>query len=149
MPAPLKDDFAASLNGTPLRFHWGMSELIDMQEGLTTYTIDAKTGKTVAHVPTIEEMEAGVMAWRLRYQRAMFWAGLQKYHPQMSVATVTDLMQKATPEEWQAVLNAFGYFVAPDPADIAALPMSENPPEAQAAPMTSGEDSTPAPDASA
>jgi len=74
----------------------------------------------------------------------MLCAGLRCYQPVLPQAEVTSLMQKATVPEMQALLQAFGYAVTPDPEDAKELNLGSDgeadPTTAQT--VTTGEDST-------
>ena len=110
-PSSLKDDFSLPLGGTVYRFHWGVDELIEMQERLAT----------PLSVPSVQMMDLGIRQGRLKYLRAMMWAGLRTYNPTISEKDVGGLMQAATEDEMRALLRAFGYAIAPDPKDAEAL----------------------------
>jgi hypothetical protein len=113
MANPLMDEFSLTLAGTSYRFRWGLGELIEMQEQL----IDS-----LGRVPTVEQMDVGVRQGRLKYLRAMIWAGLRPDHPTIAEAEVTVLMRDASQDEMQQLLTHFGYVIRPDPVDLAALP---------------------------
>lgn len=133
MAHPLSDEFTLPISGTVYRFRFGLREVIDLQERL----IDGDA------VPSIQDIDRGVRVGRLRYVRALLWAGLRQYHPTMTEEAVTDSMAGASEAELQAVLKAFGYSMTPDPADIEALGSAPdaNPQTAQDG-VTTGEDST-------
>lgn len=130
------DEFTLPLGGKAYAFRFGLREVIEMQEALTIGPI----------VPTIIEINAGIWAGRLRYQRAMIWAGLRHSQPRLTEDATTSLMASASPDELKAVFSAFGYSVSPDPKDIAALEITPNPPTAQS--ETTGGSSTSEPVAS-
>lgn len=115
------DEFTLPIGGSPYTFRFGLRELIELQERLIT----------ADQVPSIAEIDAGVRVNRLRYRRALIWAGLRKFHPHITEDAVTDLMAKASKAEMDAVLEAFGYSVTPDPRDLEALGPPTNPPQAQ------------------
>ena len=134
MANPLTDDFTLPLAGNTYHFRFGLREVIDMQEQLVDANGDA---------PSVQAIDQGIRAGRLRYVRAIIWAGLQKYHPRVTEDQVTDLMATANEAEMRGVLEAFGYSVRPDQADLRTLGLEAppaNPPEAQA--QTTGEPST-------
>lgn len=111
MANPITDDFTLPLGGIEFHFRWSLREVINMQERLVSGL----------EVPTIEAIDAGVRSGRLRYIRAMLWAGLQSYQPLLNEDAVTDLMAQASEQEMRAVMSGFGYSTRPDPADVQAL----------------------------
>ena len=140
MPNPLVDDFTLTLAGQPHQCRFGLGEVIEMQEML----LDA-----LGNPPSVEDMDRGVRQGRLKYLRAMLRAGLQPFHPLISDADVTRLMQDASKEEMRAALEAFGYAVRPDPLDVAAMEpagkkrrVKANPPTAQTTDEAGAESST-------
>ena len=150
-PSSIKDDFSLPLGGTVYRFHWGVDELIDMQEQLTTATEVDLPGvgkRRIFDVPDVEDLNMGVWQGRLKYTRALLVAGLRYYQPKLSREDVNAAMQASSAEEMSAVLAAFGYAVTPDPKDVGVLKASpkqaRNPRKAQAT-RTNGGTSTSAP----
>jgi len=124
------DEFTLTLGGKSYAFRFGLREVIEMQEALTIGPI----------VPTIIEINAGIWAGRLRYQRAMIWAGLRHSQPGLTEDATTSLMASASADELKAVFSAFGFSVSPDPKDVQALELKPDPQMAQ--PETTGESST-------
>lgn len=124
------EEFTLPMGGTPYTFRFGLRELIELQERLVSGD----------QIPTIAEIHAGIQRGRLRYRRALIWSGLRAFHPDISEDAVTDLMAKAKRAEMNALLEAFGYSVTPDPRDLAELEPKANPPQAQDA--TTGANST-------
>lgn len=117
------DEFTLPLGRREYRFRFGLREVIELQERLIEGSV----------VPTIHEIDAGIRAGRLRYQRALIWAGLREHHKDVSEDAATELMSTASRRELDDVLIAFGYSVTPDPKDVEALGIqpSTNPPTAQ------------------
>lgn len=137
------DDFTAPLGGTAYQFHFGLREVIALQEHLPKVPDLRVPGGW--RTPTVDEINAHVKAGRLLYFRALIWVGLRKFQPAISEDATTDLIAAASDAELTAVLEGFGYSVTPDPADLEVLgpPPRPDPPTAQ--PATSGETSTPSP----
>jgi hypothetical protein len=138
----ISDDFTLTLGGASYRFHWGLAEVIEMQERLTT----------PLEVPSVQDMDLGVRRGRLKYLRAMIFAGLREHQPLITEAKVTELMQQTTEDEMTALLAAFGYSVTPDPEDVEVLKKHQhkprrNPRKAQTV-ITTGAGSISAPDVS-
>jgi hypothetical protein len=128
------EEFTLQIGGSPYTFHFGFSEIIEMQDRLST----------PSYVPSIAEIDHGIRAGRLKYQQALIWAGLRRFHRDITEEDVARLQAKATGAELRAVLVAFGYSMTPDPADVKALGEPENPQAAQA--ETTGERSTSTPE---
>lgn len=115
------EEFTLPIGGSPYRFHFGFSEIIEMQDRLSS----------PAYVPSIAEIDAGIRAGRLKYQQALIWAGLRRFHREITEEDVAQLQAKASGMELRSVLSAFGYSMTPDPADVKALGPLENPQTAQ------------------
>lgn len=86
-------------------------------------------------VPTIEEIQADLERGHELTGIALFWAALQKYHPEIETQeAAADVMEEAGAEAALCMLDALG-LARPDPEDIKELELKAkaNPPSAQPA----------------
>lgn len=137
------DEFTRPLGGVDYTFHWGIDDIEELQERLALFAMPLRA-------PSLQEIDDGIRQGRVRYRRAMIWAGLRKHHPGVDWAAAGRLMDQATLPELISLLGAFGFSITPDPEDIKALEAAgakkKNPRKAQT--TTAGADSTSKPEAS-
>jgi hypothetical protein len=115
---------------------------VSIQIGDTTYTL----ALTLDAMVTLEEMlstpdravfftEIAVLSERgsIKHTRALIWALFQAHHPNVTLADVSGLVQKAGGiVEFGKTLEAVIQRSKPDPRDVADLGVKPNPPRAQA-----------------
>lgn len=112
-------------NGQTWRFKVGMGALIQAQE---------QVGRdSDGRVPTFDELLVGIQQMRLLYVRAFLWAGLRKYHAEMTLEAVEDLIDRCDAREVAALLLGLRQGTQPDPRDLAALEAAGARPTAAAA----------------
>ena len=78
-------------------------------------------GKETGTVPTFDEMLEGIQRMRLLFVRAFLWAGLRKYHPEVTLGGVEDLIDRCDASEVAALLLGLRQGTQPDPRDLTAL----------------------------
>lgn len=119
-----KGEFQLTLAGTTLTFKVGTAALIAAQEHIFA---------TTAYLPSLEELMSGVVRQRLLYMQAFLWGGLRKYHKDITLDALADLLDSAEQVEVLTLLHNLGMSTVPDPADAAELKpdRSVNPQEAQ------------------
>jgi hypothetical protein len=101
------------------------------QDALTKYT-RGKKGERVPSVPPVEEIMALLQRQHVKSAIAVFWAALQKHHPDIeTLEQATELMSLSGGAAGQAMLEAMGVSVA-DTRDVQEIAGAANPPEAQA-----------------
>lgn len=117
-----KGEFTLTLGGTAYTLRMGTLALAALQE---------KFG-TPEHVPNIRDIVLEVMKGRALYVQAFVWAGLQRYHPDITFEQVADLIDETSESDLRPLLMALGISTQPDPADLKELGLDKaNPPEAQ------------------
>lgn len=122
-----KGEFALTMGGTVYTLKLGTSALIELQELLGT----------PEHAPTMQELVIEVVNGRAKYIRAFIWAGLRKYHPEVTLEAVSDLLDDTSEAEAKAVLRALGVSTQPDTKDVQALGLDTvNPQPAQTGPRS-------------
>lgn len=116
-------DFTLPLGGKPYRFEWGIRQLMGMQESLIT----------PREMPSLESIQAHLLAGRVKYVIEMIRFGLQRYHPSLTDSDVIDIVEAASVDEIRAVLMKFMFSSTPDQKDVEALPKPKrtNPRKAQ------------------
>lgn len=148
MSNPVRGEFSIRIQEKDYRFKVGTSALCAAQEQL---------GKELkGSIPTLQALIQGVMGLRLLFVRVFIWAALQKYHPDVALDQIDDLIDAVDEAEVPTLLGKLLGTTVPDQRDKKALEgdgkPSARPPEAQAASrkgrLSGRAGSTPAPDAS-
>lgn len=80
------------------------------------------------HVPSIERVQKRLAAGHFLTIEAVFWAALQKHHPDVTVEQATDLMGQSASGAAEALRAALAA-ATPETADVREL--ERNPPKAQ------------------
>lgn len=106
-----KGEIGLTLGGTTYRFKLGTHALIELQELFST----------PQRMAPIEEIFGEVSKGRLKYVRGFLWAGLRKFHSEMTQADVEDVLDEASEPEVNALLAALGLTTQPDPKDLKEL----------------------------
>lgn len=120
-----KGEFALTMGGTAYTLKIGTAALVRLQERFGT----------PEHVPTIMELQREVVRGRALYIQAFMWAGLQRYHPEVTFDEVGDLIDDTEEADLRPLLEALGVTLVPDPADVQALGLdTPHPPQAQTRP---------------
>lgn len=109
--ASSKGEFTLRLKGQEYRFKLGTSALIALQE------LVSPPERTLP----IEEILIGVSQGRLKFVRAMLWAGIQKHHEGTTLEDVSDLIDEASDVEIKKLLRDLGWTMQPDPKDVEEL----------------------------
>jgi len=119
-----KGEVSLTLSGTTYTCKLGTQALIEAQEALST----------PARLVTLEEMQAGMLAGRVKFIQVMLWASLQKYHPGLTLEDVNDLLDGADEQEVRVLMGALGLTMRPAPEDATELRegVATDPPRAQA-----------------
>jgi hypothetical protein len=119
-----KGEFIATLKGQSYTFRMGTRALEDLQELLSP----------PGQVIPLEAIIKDVLQWRLKYVRAFLWAGLRKYHPQITMDDLEGMLDESDEREVQILLSKLGLTTVPDEKDVKELGGGKvaNPPEAQA-----------------
>jgi hypothetical protein len=112
MSNAVKGEFELPLGGTTYRFKVGVGALMLAQEQI---------GHETGTVPRLDEFTGGLDRWRLLYVRAFLWAGLRKYHPELTIEDVTDLLDAADEREAIALVAGLRGSTVPDTRDVEAL----------------------------
>lgn len=120
-------EFELTAGGVAYRFKVGVAALILTQEQI---------GKETGTVPTFDELVLELRRHRLLYVRAILWAGLRKYHGDISLEGVNDLLDTCDPKEVVALVLGIGGSTQPDARDLAALEAAGARPTAAAAATT-------------
>lgn len=122
MANPERGEVAVTLDGRPFTIKYGLGALAAMQEQILQ-----ETEQLYAPDAILAEATRG----RVRFMRAVIWAGLQKFHAGLSLTDVEDLIDAANAEEIQGLFAKLGLGMAPDPADVQAMgraPAGDRPP---------------------
>ena len=127
MSNPVRGEFSLRIQETDYRFKVGTSALCAAQEQI---------GKECnGRVPTLEAMIQGVMGLRLLFVRVFIWAALQKYHPDVALDQIDDLIDAVDEKEVPTLLGKLLGTTLPDARDKKTLEGEDKPsrpPEAQA-----------------
>lgn len=135
-----KGEVGLTLNGTDYTFKLGTNALVELQE-------------MVSASGTVEPIEAiwqQIGLGRVKYIRALIWAGLQKFHTGTTLDQVDDLLDSASEPEIQRLLSDLGLTTVPAKEDAKELSeggsKKRNPRTARKTAGTGGtSSSTPAP----
>lgn len=112
MSNTVKGEFELPLGGVTYRFKVGVGALLLAQEQI---------GKETGTVPRFDELTAGLDGFRLLYVRAFLWAGLRKYHAEVTLDGVLELLDAADEGEAVTLLAGLRQSAQPDRRDLAAL----------------------------
>jgi hypothetical protein len=119
-----KGEIGLTINGKSYTFVMNTNALVKLQAVLT------EKGQPIA---TMEAIYAALHQQSVAHMRAFFWAGLQKYHPDVTVESAGDLMDDAGGFFGVTdLINEAKRASDPDPADVAELSEGANPPKARA-----------------
>jgi hypothetical protein len=128
MSNAVKGEFALPLGGVTYRFKVGVGALMLAQEQIgretpTSFVLCPHCQKVVpvGGVPRLDEFTTGLDRWRLLYVRAFLWAGLRKYHPEITIEDVTELLDAADEREAIALVAGLRGSTVPDQRDVEAL----------------------------
>jgi uncharacterized protein HemX len=119
-----KGEISIEIGGKPYTLVLNTNALVELQDVLST-------PKALA---TIDEIYARVNQGSLRHVRAMVWAALRKYHSDLTLESVGELIDAAGGfVGMNALLESVQQASAPEAADVAELRQGVNPPKARAA----------------
>jgi hypothetical protein len=128
MSNAVKGEFELPLGGVTYRFKVGVGALMLAQEQIgretpTSFVLCPHCNKPVpvGGVPRLDEFTTGLDRWRLLYVRAFLWAGLRKYHPEITIDGVTELLEAADEAEAIALVAGLRGSTVPDTRDVEAL----------------------------
>lgn len=116
MANPQRGEFSIALGGEVYVLKLGTAALVEFQEHFAT----------AEGAPDIATLLAEVKRGRLKYVRALLWAGFRKHHPDVTLEAVDDLIDAADPAEIGRLLGHLGTSTQPAPADLAALGIPPN-----------------------
>ena len=112
-----RGEFELRLGGVAYTLKLGTAALVEFQESLATPD---------GVVPDIASAMAEVKRGRLKYVRAMLWAGLRKHHRELTIEAVDDLIDASDPAEVGQLLGSLGASTQPSRADLEALGIDPN-----------------------
>lgn len=106
-----KGEIDLTIAGTTYTFKLGTAALIALQESVSA----------PPQIESVESIWAQIARGRIKYVRALLWAGLQKFHRGITLDQVDDLLDDATQDEVQRLLSDLGLTTQPAPEDMKEL----------------------------
>jgi hypothetical protein len=107
-----KGEFPLTISGTPYVFIFNTAAMLAAEQQASTSTREV----------TWDQLWERVVAGSVRHFLIFFWAGLQKYHPDVTLDRVSELVDEAGgPDGLFALVKAAQKATTPDKDDVAAL----------------------------
>ena len=85
------------------------------------FSVSVVTADLTGVIPQPQDLLAEVMRGRLKYAQVLLWASLRKYHPDVTLEKIADLMDEASQDEVQTLLVQLGMSTVPNVEDVKEL----------------------------
>lgn len=128
MANPQRGEIAITVGGKPYTLALDLNAMCELQALLST----------ADQIVTFDDVSRGLMRQNMVYVRAFFWACLRRYHKEIPLEGVSDLMWEAGGlKPFLDQINALMQMTQPDDGDAIALKDKQGRPTS-AAPMPNG-----------
>jgi hypothetical protein len=114
-----RGEFELKLDGKSYTLKLGTAALVEFQELFAP--------PSGGSPPSLVELQHEIKKGRVKYVRALLWAGFRKYHPEITIDDCNDIMDGAEPDEVLTLLGKLGMTTQPAKEDLADLGVNGRP----------------------